>query len=367
MRYKVIRGFFKKEIPQTIRDKKMAAVIFALPIVQLILFGFALTNEVKNISVHAVYEPGDYLMSRVEEKLIASKWFKKADVGGENDYIKILTQKKAEAVLAAANKNLAAALEKGNAEIQLLIDATNAQRAMQIETYVKAIANDTIKEHYKTLREFPIKTNIKILYNPSMQSSYFMIPALMGFALCILTILITGMSLAKEKEQGTFEKLISSPISVIELIAGKTLPYALISFIVAPVMLFTGVILFDMPLAGGVFKVFLVCFIFIISSCSVAIFISTLAKTQQQSMMGSLIFLFPSLLLSGLMFPIENIPVLIRWIAYINPLYYLASLLRNIMLKGGDWAFMLKDCSALFIIGLVLAFISVKRFNSKIN
>lgn len=364
---RVIAGFLKKEIPQTLRDKKMAMMIFVLPVFQLILFGFALTTEVKNISVYAAYEPGDFLMRTVEERLLASKWFVKAENLNDSDYVKAITQKKAEAVIVSPPEGLAVAVERGRAQVQLLIDASNAQRATQVENYVKNIFDETVKSYYNALQESPVKVDIKILYNPAMESSYFMIPGIMGFALCILTVMITGMSIAKEKEMGTLEKLISSPVSVVEILLGKTLPYVIISLVVVPMLIAAGVFLFGIPVVGGVMKIMLVCLIFIISSCSVAVFISTFAKTQQQSMMGSLIFLFPALLLSGLMFPVENIPMAVRWIAYINPLYYLTLLLRNIMLKGGDWSFMLQNCLALLVIGSVLAFISVKRFRSKLN
>ena len=367
IRLSVIKGFFKKEIPQAIRDKKMAVVIFIVPLFQLILFGFALTNEVKNISVRCVYGPEEKLMRKFEDSLIASKWFVGAKAG-ESDLVKMITQRRAEVVIVSPLEGVERNIERGGAQIQLLIDATNAQRAAQIESYVKNIFAAVLSEHYGAEKSAAgIKADVRILYNPSMESAFFMIPALMGFALCILTVLITGMSLSKEKEFGTFEKLISSPVSVGEILLGKTLPYVLLSFIVVPLMLFSGVALFGIPVTGGAIKIFAACLIFIVSSCSVAVFVSTLAKTQQQAMMGSLMFLFPALLLSGLIFPVENIPAAVRWIAYLNPLYYLAALLRNIMLKGGDIAFMLKNCLILLAIGATLAFISVKKFNSKLN
>ena len=367
MRLRVLKGFFKKEIPQAIRDKKMAAMIFALPVFQLMLFGFALTNEVRNISIRFVYKPDDALMRRAEQNMIASKWFVNAKVSDSGDYAAMLIKRRAEVVVVSPPEGLKKALERGDAQVQLLIDATNAQRAMQIESYVKNILAQTISQEYGISDPEPIKTDIRILYNPSMESAFYMIPALMGFALCILTVSITGMSLAKEKEFGTFEKLISSPATPAEILLGKTLPYVFLSFIVVPLMLIAGVVLFGIPIAGGVLKVFFVCLLFIVSSCSVAVFVSTLAKTQQQAMMGSMMFLFPALLLSGLIFPVENIPVLARWIAYINPVYHLAGLLRNIILKGGDPVFMLKGCVSLVLIGAALAFISVKRFKSKLN
>ena len=367
IRFRVIRGFFKKELPQVLRDKKMAAVIFILPLIQLILFGFALTNEVKNISVSFSYEPDDYLMNKIEHNMTASKWFKESVAFSGADYVGALVTRKAEAVLVSPPGGLAKAIERNDARIQLLIDASNAQRAQQIEAYIVNIVNLTLSEEYNIEQGAAVSASIKVLYNPSLESSFFMIPALMGFVLSIVTVLITSMSLAKERESGTLEKLISSPVSVEEILLGKTLPYVLISFIIVPLMLCFGVFVFGIPVQGGIIKIFAVCLIFIISSCSVAIFISTFAKTQQQAMMGSVMFLFPAMLLSGLVFPVENIPVIVKWVTYINPLYYLSLLLRNIMLKGGDLIFMAKGCGALLVIGLCLAFISLKKFSSKLN
>jgi ABC-2 type transport system permease protein len=364
---KVIKGFFIKEIIQVFRDKKLTAMIFFVPLLQLTLFGLALTNEVKNISILCVYAPEDSLSRQVEERLLASKWFIPAKQSKDLALTSAIVKRDAEAVLIMPPEGLSKALERNEADMQLLIDAANSQRAVQIENYVKNIAAQTISAHYGLEPQSPLNMNINILYNPSLESAFYMIPAIMGFVLCILTVLITGMSLAKEKEFGTFEKLISSPATASEILLGKTIPYVFLAFIAAPLIIFAGMIFFDLPVRGGLLKLLIVCLCFIVSSCSIAVFISTLAKTQQQIMMGSLMFLFPSLLLSGLIFPVENIPLFARWLSYINPLYYFLSLLRNIILKGGDLGFMLKNCSALLAIGATLAFISFKKFNDKLN
>ena len=366
-RLKVIKGFFIKEIIQVFRDKKLTGMIFFVPILQMTLFGLALTNEVKNISVLCVYDRQDVLSRQIEERLFASKWFIPAKPSQDADLTSSIIKRDAEAVLIMPPQGLAKAIERRDADMQLLIDAANSQRAVQIENYVKNIVAQTISSHYGLEAQAPLNVNINILYNPSLKSALYMIPAIMGFVLCILTVLITGMSLAKEKEFGTFEKLISSPATASEILLGKTVPYVCLAFICAPMIIFAGMIFFGLTVQGGFLKLLIVCLCFIVSSCSIAVFISTLAKTQQQIMMGSLMFLFPSLLLSGLIFPVENIPIFARWLSYINPLYYFLSLLRNIILKGGDLGFMVKNCLALIGIGGLLAFVSFKKFNDKLN
>jgi ABC-2 type transport system permease protein len=307
-------------------------------------------------------------MSRFEDNLINSKWFIRAQKKNSRskDFVKMLIKKEAEVIVSAPQEGLAKAIEKGSVQIQVLIDALNTQRALQIEAYINNILSQTISQYIGQKPAANINVSLRILYNPSMKSAYFMIPALMGLILCILTVLITCMSLSKEKEFGTFEKLLFSPASVIEILLGKTLPYISIGFIVLPLMLATGIILFDLP-AAGILKIFFVCLIFIISSCSVAVFISTIAKNQSQAMMASFLFLLPSILLSGMLFPVENIPIYIRWAAYINPIYYLLTLLRNIILKGGDLIFIFQNVLPLAAIGAILAFASIKKFNSKLD
>ena len=363
VRFSIIKAFLKKEIAQTLRDKKMFGMIFIAPIIQMTLFGFALTSEVKNISISCVYSPHDVLAQQIEKRLLASGWFVSAESDG------LTTIRNAEAVLVMQSQGFLKEIERGSAEIQLLIDAVNPQRAVQIENYVKNIVSQAVSHELRNTAAGlapPVDLNVKILYNPSLESAFFMIPALLGFILCIFTIMLTGISLSKEKENGTFEKLISSPVTVWEIILGKTFTYSLLGFIVALSMVVGAYLLFGITVKGGILKLFFVCSIFIVSSCSVAIFISTLAKTQQQAMMGSLIFLFPALLLSGLIFPVENIPVYARWIAYINPLYYLLETLRNIVLKGGDWVVMAHNSFALGLIGTALLIFGVKKFNSKL-
>ncbi|MDR0485744.1 MAG: ABC transporter permease [Elusimicrobiota bacterium] len=366
MNFKVIKGFFIKELIQTFRDKKMAAMIFAAPIIQLTLFGFALTSDIQNIKMLALYEPDDILAQRIENDLAASGYFIKALPPQGADIIKSIDKRESEVILVFPQGGLKKTLDRGGANMQILIDAVNMQRAIQIENYVKNIVRRTISGELNVAAPLLINPQIRILYNPSMKSSYFMIPALMGFLLCIITVIITSMSFSKEKEFGAFEKLISSPASAGEILIGKTLPYTAIGFMAVPAVLITGIVVFGVPAAGGIFKIFLSCFIFIISSCSIAIFISTFAKTQQQAMLGSFMFLLPAMILSGLIFPIENMPQIIRWTAYLNPLYYLIVLLRNIMLKGGDWIFVFKNCAFLLGIGAVLAFVGVKKFYAKL-
>ncbi|MCL2144876.1 MAG: ABC transporter permease [Endomicrobia bacterium] len=347
----------------------MFGMIFIAPIIQMTLFGFALTSEVKNISIRCAYSPHDVLAQQIEKRLLASGWFVSAESDGLRGKPAMTTIRKAEAVLVMQSQGFLKEIERGSAEIQLLIDAVNPQRAVQIENYVKNIVSQAVSHELKNTAAGlapPVDLNVKILYNPSLESAFFMIPALLGFILCIFTVMLTGISLSKEKENGTFEKLISSPVTVWEIILGKTFTYSLLGFIVALSMVVGAYLLFGITVKGGILKLFFVCSIFIVSSCSVAIFISTLAKTQQQAMMGSLIFLFPALLLSGLIFPVENIPVYARWIAYINPLYYLLETLRNIVLKGGDWAVMAYNSFALGLIGTALLIFGVKKFNSKL-
>jgi len=185
--------------------------------------------------------------------------------------------------------------------------------------------------------------------------------------LCIITVLLTSMSLVREKELGTFETLISAPVKNWEILLGKTLPFMLLSMVVVHLILLAAIVIFGLPMRGAYWKFLLAAFLFVCTTVSVGTLISTIARRQQQAMMATFLFLFPAIMLSGMMFPIENMPEGLILVAYLNPLKYMLTLLRNILLKGGDdWVFW-TNLAALFLIALVAVGASFNRFRQTLN
>lgn len=369
IRYKVVLGFIKKEFIQIMRDPKMIGALFFIPVVQMVMFGLALTSEVKNIKFVIAAKPSK-LSRQIETKALASGWFKEVNnINGAQiaDPMQLLIDQKAEAVLVAPKEGLEYALEKGGKPLQLLINATNAQRAQQVDGYVKQIVLQTAKENGYSSGAGLIDMQIRVMYNHYMETSFYMIPALIAMAVFLVIMLVCGMSIAKEKEVGTMEKLIASPASVEEILLGKTLPYFLVGIFIVLFMYSISSIFFGLPLRGYFWQLLINGALIILISLSAATLLSTIVKTQQQAMMGTILVVLPVILLSGVFFPVENIPLTFRWGAYINPLMYCMVTFRNIMLKGGDMTFFIQNVAAVTAFSLLLLGVAYKNFKSTLN
>ncbi len=372
MRNATLRGFLKKEMAQAIRDPRMRIVLFAVPVIQMTLFGLALSNEVRNIKLKFVRQPADSIAEKLEQRCLASGWFVPAQdktVGSLNDdqALRLLRSGRAHAILIAPPEGFTRSIEDGRGEIQLLVDASNAVRGRSIEFYVQAVMAQVLKEEGRFNAVPPVEFKVRMLYNPSMRTAIFLVPGVMCMMICLITIVLTSMSIAREKEMGTLETLISSPAKIWEIILGKTLPYVIIGMIDVPLVLGVAMLGFGVPMRGNYFELALSAFVFVCASVSLGTLISTFAKNQQQAMMGGFLILFPAIQLSGIMYPLDNIPPLIKWVPYLNPLKYFAILIRNIMLKGGDPAVVWPNMLAMVLLAVVTITISFKRFRHTLN
>ncbi|GAB1401876.1 ABC transporter permease [Elusimicrobiota bacterium] len=370
MRFTILKGYFIKEFIQILRDKKMIALIFFIPIIQMTMFGLALTSEVKNIELVIMAKPGK-IARELTARSIAGGWFKKItniDVYKESEPVSLIQKHKAEAILIAPKEGFEYAFERGNKEIQLLIDATNAQRAQQISVYVKQLIFQTAKDKYgKENFNNLIEIKTRLLFNHYMNTADFMIPALLVMSSFIVLMLVSSMSMTKERETGTIEKLVVSPSHTYEILLGKILPYFIVGLILMTFMLITGLGVFGISFRGTIWQLFVTAILFITSALSCAVLISTFAKTQQQAMMGSILLILPSILLSGILFPVENIPSSVRWLCYFNPVIYSVMNFRSIILKGGDYLLFWQNCGALLLICIVLSAVAYKNFKSKFS
>ena len=286
--------------------------------------------------------------------------------GGKiNDPYALIQSGKADAVLVAPSGGFTKAMGRGKARLQFLVDASNASKARIIEAYAVSI----IKQF--AARGSPagggVSLDVRLLYNPSMKSSIFLVPGVMCMILCLLTIILTSMSMAKEKEIGTFEMIISAPLGIGEILLGKTIPYILLGIADTFIILAAGMVLFSVPMRGPLLMLAVSAFVFVVATVGIGTLISTISKTQQQAMMGGFLFLFPAVLMSGIMFPVENMPSAIIWVAYLDPLKYFVTLMRNIMLKGGDFQVFISNISVLTAMAVFAAVLSYKRFKQTLN
>ncbi|MBC7537635.1 MAG: ABC transporter permease [Bacteriovorax sp.] len=360
-------GFIKKEFLQSLRDPRMRLMIFLAPIIQMTLFGVAISSDVKNIRLSYRPHPNDIILEHVYQRAIKSGWFIPAQTTFSDPYEQIKANE-ADAVLVSPPEGLTESVARGNGQVQLLINASNVLRAQSVENYMNSIISNVIKKDFNRKNDIlPIQFDIRILYNPTMRTAVYMVPGVMSMLICLITILLTSMSISKEKETGTFEMLVSAPTKNWEIILGKTLPYVVLGVSNVPLILGVAVFVFDVPMRGSFFVLILSSIIFVCTTVSIGTLISILTKTQQQSMMASFLFLFPAIQMSGLTFPIENMPPYMKFIAYLNPLTYFLELLRNIMLKGGDVRVIISHLGVLILMGTVLITISFKKFKNTLG
>ena len=360
-------GFIRKEFLQTLRDPKMRILLFVAPIIQMTLFGVAISSDVKNIKLSYRPNSNDTVLEHIYQRSINSGWFIKAHTTVSDPYQQIEAHE-ADAVLIAPPEGLTKSIGRGNGQIQLLINASNVLRAQSVENYMNAIINNVIEKDFNRGKNIPaIKFDIRILYNPTIKTAVYMVPGVMSTLVCLITILLTSMSISKEKETGTFEMLVSAPTKNWEIILGKTLPYVILGISNIPIILGVAVFVFNVPMKGSFFILLISALIFVCTTVSIGTLISILTKTQQQSMMASFLFLFPAIQLSGLTFPIENMPPFMKVLAYLDPLTYFLELLRNIMLKGGDTEVILSHFVILILMGAFFMTISFKKFKNTLG
>lgn len=357
---KTLLGFIKKEFRQTLRDPRMRFLLFLAPCVQLTIFGVALSTEAKNIRLSVYGSPLDTSLQELHRKALASGWFVPAKVSTADPYEQI-QKGEADAVLVAPAEGLDKSLGRHEGQVQLLVNASNVTRAQSIERYFLSIVSALYPQ------TSPLKFDVRVLYNPALRTALFLVPGVMSLLVCLITILLTGMSITKEKEIGTFETLIAAPVKPEEVILGKTIPFVLLGMSNIPLIVGVAMALFGMPLRGNWIWLLLSSFVFVCCTVGIGLFISTIAKNQQQSMMGGFLYLFPSVLLSGLVFPIENMPWTLRIFSYLNPLTYFIELLRNIMLKGGDLRLIVFNLLILAAMAVLAISASWQRFKTTLS
>ncbi|MGM0440473.1 MAG: ABC transporter permease [Chlamydiota bacterium] len=355
-------AFLKKEFTQAFRDPRMIVILFLIPIFQLVVFGIAISTEVKNIRLQCFYPPHDTASQTLERKAYGSGWFIPAEQGDNLTPYQLIESDKADAVIVAPEGGLTQAIVRGAGELQLLINASNILYARGIDNYVQALAAET-----GNTALMPISFANRVLYNPNLESPIYMIPGILCMIACILTVMLTSISITKEKEVGTFELLIASPIKTWEILLGKTLPYYIFGLMSMVLIVLAGFFIFGVPLRGSIGALSISALFFIATTTCIGLLISTFCRTQQQAMMSGFLFLFPAIMLSGIISPLKNMPYVLQLISYINPLAYFASLVRLIMLKGDNFLLVTKYTIILMLIALTTISISVKRFKMSLE
>ena len=362
------RIFIIKEVYHIIRDRRSLLILLGMPVVLVTLFGFAITNEINGARIAILDNTRDEMSRELTDKLLASGHFRLTGYLDRPAQIESHFQagKTKMVVVFPAQMQRDYAREEP-VGIQLIADASDPNTATTLFNYATAIVN-TYQREQNQLRSAPltIQTEIKMLYNPSLQGVYMFVPGVMTVILMLVSAMMTSIAIAREKELGTMEILLVSPLRPPLIIIGKVIPYIMLAVINTVVILLLGTLVFNMPIKGSLTLLGLECLLFVITSLSLGILISTRTSSQQVAMMISLIALMlPTIILSGFIFPIESMPRILQILSNIVPAKWFIIILKNIMLKGVGMAFIWKE--TLVLMGMALFFIGVSINNFKIR
>lgn len=370
---KQLFAFIRKETVHLLRDRSTLIVIIAIPIIQLVLFGFAITTEVKNVKV-AVFDPSkDNITRQIVEKIDNSKYFDVSQMLTSPSQIDAVFREDAQMDLVVVfsddfESNL---VHSGEASIQLLADASDPNQGVSYAQYISAILGDyqeqLIKESGAEFGKFTVNTETRMLYNPHNKSAYYFVPGLMGMILMLICAMMTSISIVREKEMGTMEVLLSSPLKPIYIFISKMVPYLVLSLINLTVIIVISMLLLEMPIRGNIVALYGVSLLFIFVALLLGMFISNLVKTQVAAIViTSMGLLMPVILLSGMIFPIESMPKILQLFSHIVPAKWYTMAIKKIMVQGVSVSFALKEIAVLFSMATLLLFASVRTFKIRL-
>jgi len=360
--------FVRKEVFHILRDKRTLIILLGMPLVLVLLFGFAITNEINNARIALVDLAQDDLSRELSARLSASDYFTVESQLSHIDAIEPHFQKGKSKLAVVFPQKLEVNLQRGMpTEIQLVADATDPNTATTLINYAQAIIGQHMQERARiNSPPLQIETTTKMLYNPRLKSVYMFVPGVMTVILMLVSAMMTSIAITREKELGTMEVLLVSPLRPFLIIVGKVIPYIVLALINTAVILALGTFVFNMPVEGSFVLLALESLLFVITSLALGILISTRTESQQVAMMISLMALMlPTILLSGFIFPIESMPRLLQIISNIIPAKWFIIIIKNIMLKGTGIEFVWKE--SIILLGMTLLFIAASVRNFKIR
>ena len=346
-------SFVIKEAKHIVRDKRTMLILFGMPIVLMLLFGFAITNDVKNVRTVVVTSQMDRQTQQSVERLSQSEYFNiVATVGTPREAEQLIRSQQADMAVVFASDF--ASKKNG---LQIIVDGSDPNMAQQWATY----AQQTIVNS-----DFSI-VNSKLLYNPSMKSAYNFVPAIMGMLLMLICAMMTSISIVREKERGTMEVLLVSPVRPLMIIVAKAVPYLVLAFVILVVILLMARFVLGVPLAGSLVWIVAVSVIYILLALALGLLISNVANSQLMALlMSAMVLLMPIVMLSGMLFPIESMPTVLQWISAVVPPRYYIEAMRKLMIMGVGIGEVLREVAILTLMTVALLAVSLKMFKVRL-
>lgn len=363
-------GFVKKEFYHIFRDYRTLLILFGMPVAQLLIFGFALTNDIKNAPIAVLDHSKDEMTRQLTAKILSSGYFILVEnLRSEADIEEAFRKGNIRQVLIFEQDFAAKIRRNGTASLQILADASDPNVARILTGYITGIVNNFQNEMLKdTQLPVEIVPEVKMLYNAELKSVFQFVPGVITVLLLLISAMMTSISIAREKEMGTMEVLLVSPLKPVQIIIGKVLPYILLAFFIAMVILLLGYVVFGVPVRGSLVLLLLYTIIYIILALSLGIFVSTLVSSQQLAMLISVVALMlPTIMLSGFIFPIENMPWPLQWLSNIIPAKWFVIIIRGIMLKAVGVELLWRETLILFLMIAFFIGLSVKKFKIRLE
>ena len=346
-------SFVIKETRHILRDKRTMLILFGMPVVMMLIFGFAITTDVKNVRTVVVTSQMDLQTQRAVERLSQSEYFTITQT--------VNTPKDAELLIRNQKADMAVVFAPDFASkhrgIQIIVDGADPNMAQQWTNYATNVITNMPGG----------VVNAKLLYNPQMRSAYNFVPAILGMLLMLVCAMMTSISIVREKERGTMEVLLVSPVRPLMIIIAKVVPYLVLAFAILTTILIMARYVLDVPLAGSIVWIYVISTIYIILALSLGLLISTIATTQLMALLlSAMVLLMPIVMLSGMLFPVESMPEVLQWIAALVPPKYYIQAMRKLMIMGVDISNVVREISILSAMALFLMIVALAKFKKRL-
>ena len=370
-------SFVIKEARHILRDKRTMLILFGMPVVLMLLFGFAITTDVKNVRTVVVTASMDHLTHQAVERLSASEYFNiVATVGTPREAEQMIRRQKADLAIVFGN-NFASALNSLSAGgkvrkgggVQMMVDGADPNMAQQWTVYAQSILSQSVGGNHQAMSSpFANILGVRLLYNPQMRSAYNFVPAIMGMLLMLICAMMTSISIVREKERGTMEVLLVSPVKPLMVIVAKAVPYLILAICILVTILLMARFVLDVPLQGSLVWILLVSMIYILLALSLGLLISNIAQTQLVALLlSAMVLLMPVVMLSGMLFPVESMPVVLQWVSALVPPRYYIEAMRKLIIMGVGIGQVAKEVTVLVAMTLFFLAVSLAKFNKRLE
>ena len=355
-------SFVIKEAKHIFRDKRTMLILFGMPVVLMFIFGFAITTDVKNVRTVVVTSQMSPQTQQAVERLAASEYF---DIVST-----VATPQEAEKMIRSQKADMAVVFDQ-HRNVQLMVDGSDPNMSQQWTNYAQQViirsSSARLLPEGRKNSQLSI-VNLRMLYNPQMRSAYNFVPAIMGVILMLICAMMTSISVVREKERGTMELLLVSPVRPLMVIIAKVVPYLVLAFGIMVVILLMARFVLDVPLSGSLFWIVVVSTIYILMALSLGLLISNIAQTQLVALlMSAMMLLVPNVMLSGMLFPVESMPTVLQWVAAVMPPRYFIDCMRKLMIMGVGIGDVLKEVVVLTAMTIFFLVVALKKFNVRLE